>query len=93
MTPAEILSALPSLSALVIGDVCLDRWCTYDPLTSEPSRETGIPRIGVVSTQTTPGAGLGLYICKIITKAHSGHIWARNRVPGGSSFYFSLPLQ
>ena len=41
---------------LVVGDVCLDRWCTYDPSLAEPSRETGIPRIGVVSTEVTPGA-------------------------------------
>jgi rfaE bifunctional protein kinase chain/domain len=56
MTTAEILGAFPSLSALVVGDVCLDRWCTYDPATAEPSRETGIPRIGVVRTEVTPGA-------------------------------------
>ena len=57
MTTAEILAAFPHLSALVVGDICLDRWCTYDPATSEPSRETGIPRIGVVATEVTPGAG------------------------------------
>jgi rfaE bifunctional protein kinase chain/domain len=52
----RILEALPGMSALVVGDVCLDRWCSYDPATAEPSRETGIPRIGVVSTEITPGA-------------------------------------
>ncbi len=57
MTPAEILAVIPKLSALVVGDICLDRWCTYDSSTSEPSRETGIPRLGVVRTQTTAGAG------------------------------------
>ena len=57
MTVAEILAALPRYSVLVCGDICLDRWCTYDPATAEPSRETGIPRIGVVSTEVTPGAG------------------------------------
>ena len=57
MSTAEILAAFPRLSALVVGDICLDRWCTYDPATSEPSRETGIPRLGVVSTEVTPGAG------------------------------------
>jgi rfaE bifunctional protein kinase chain/domain len=36
--------------------VCLDRWCTYDPGTAEPSRETGISRIGVVATEVTAGA-------------------------------------
>jgi signal transduction histidine kinase len=41
----------------------------------------------------TPGAGLGLYICKIIIEAHGGRIWARNKLHGGSVFHFSLPLE
>jgi signal transduction histidine kinase len=41
----------------------------------------------------TPGAGLGLYICKIIVEAHGGRIWARNKLSGGSVFHFSLPLE
>ncbi len=57
MTAAAILSAIPKLSALVVGDICLDRWCTYDPSEAEPSRETGIPRIAVTSVEVTPGAG------------------------------------
>lgn len=57
MTIAQILGGFPKLSALVVGDICLDRWCTYDPTTSEPSRETQIPRIGVVRTEVTAGAG------------------------------------
>ncbi len=56
MNVAEILAAVPKLRALVVGDVCLDRWCTYDPAAAEPSRETGIPRIGVVRVEATPGA-------------------------------------
>src|SRR5579862_7038499 len=57
MQVAEILGAFPGRSALVVGDICLDRWCTYDPAAAEASYETGIPRIGVVSTEITPGAG------------------------------------
>jgi len=57
MNTAEILAGFSRLKTLVIGDICLDRWCTYDPATSEPSRETGIPRLGIVSTQVTPGGG------------------------------------
>src|SRR5207237_8050367 len=57
MNVQHILEAFPRHSALVVGDICLDRWCTYDPATSEPSRETGIPRLGVVATEVTPGAG------------------------------------
>jgi len=57
MTPPEILAAFGKISALVVGDICLDRWCTYDPAVAEASRETGIPRLGVVRTEVTPGAG------------------------------------
>ena len=57
LTVSEYLNELPRRSALVVGDVCLDRWCTYEPDASEPSRETGIPRIAVVKTTVTPGAG------------------------------------
>lgn len=56
MTARQILERLPKMSALVIGDLCLDRWCTYDPRLAEPSRETGLDRIAVVSTETTAGA-------------------------------------
>lgn len=56
MTAAEILQAIPKLAVLVVGDICLDRWCMYDPAVNEPSRETGIPRVGVTRTEVTPGA-------------------------------------
>ncbi len=57
MTTAQILTGFTKIAALVVGDICLDRWCTYDPELSEPSRETGIPRIGVIATEVTPGGG------------------------------------
>ena len=56
MNVASILDAIRDLDVLVVGDLCLDRWCDYDPAASEPSRETGIPRIAVVHTVNTPGA-------------------------------------
>ena len=57
MTVAAILEGIKKLRALVVGDICLDRWCTYDPAASEPSYETGIPRLGIVSAEVTPGGG------------------------------------
>jgi len=51
-----ILDRIRGLRVLVAGDVCLDRWCRYDPDLAEPSRETGIPRVAVVATEVTPGA-------------------------------------
>jgi rfaE bifunctional protein kinase chain/domain len=56
MNAAAILAEFPKLRVLVAGDVCLDRWCRYDPSLAEPSRETGIPRTAVISTEVTPGA-------------------------------------
>ena len=57
MTAKEILDAFGKLRALVVGDICLDRWCTYDPALADISRETGIPRVAVVSTEVTAGGG------------------------------------
>jgi rfaE bifunctional protein kinase chain/domain len=56
MTDAAILAEFPRLRALVVGDVCLDRWCSYDPALADVSRETGLKRTAVVSTEVTPGA-------------------------------------
>ena len=56
MNAAEILAGIRKLRVLVAGDVCLDRWCQYDPELALPSAETGIPRIAVVATDVTPGA-------------------------------------
>ena len=41
---------------------------------------------------TTGGVGLGLTICRGIVEAHGGRIWAQNRLGGGASFFFTLPL-
>jgi rfaE bifunctional protein kinase chain/domain len=56
MNAAAILAAFPRLRCLVVGDVCLDRWCQYDPALALASAETGIPRIAVVATEVTAGA-------------------------------------
>jgi rfaE bifunctional protein kinase chain/domain len=56
MNAGEILAAISRLRCLVVGDVCLDRWCQYDPALALASAETGIPRVAVVGTEVTPGA-------------------------------------
>ena len=56
MNVGEILEKIRGVKVLIVGDLCLDRWCRYDPALSEASRETGIPRTAVVSTEVTPGA-------------------------------------
>ena len=54
---ARLIDSFGEAKVLVVGDICLDRWCRYEPAQSMPSVETGINRIGVVETIVTPGAG------------------------------------
>lgn len=39
----------------------------------------------------TPGAGLGLYLCRLITEAHGGRIHASNLTDGGARVVVELP--
>jgi two-component system sensor histidine kinase KdpD len=41
--------------------------------------------------KTSPGAGLGLAICRAVVNVHGGKIWAENRTGGGALFQFTLP--
>jgi signal transduction histidine kinase len=50
-------------------------------------------------TQNETGTGLGLVLCKEFISKHKGKIWAKSQVSnpsagraGGSTFYFSLPV-
>jgi len=42
---------------------------------------------------SSPGAGLGLAICRAIVHAHGGRITSGNRAGGGAVFRFTLPLE
>lgn len=57
MNLPDLLDRFLSLRALVVGDICLDRLCEYDPVLAEASHETGLLRIGVTATTVSPGAG------------------------------------
>jgi len=39
---------------------------------------------------TASGAGIGLYVCRVLVEAMSGRIWATARPEGGSEFGFVL---
>ncbi len=41
--------------------------------------------------QSTPGAGLGLYLSKAIIEAHNGRIWVESDPGGGAAFSFAIP--
>jgi two-component system sensor histidine kinase KdpD len=43
--------------------------------------------------KTSPGAGLGLAICRAVIKAQGGRITAENRPGGGALFRFEIPLK
>lgn len=45
-----------------------------------------------VKGQKTGGTGLGLTICKYITKAHLGDIWAEQDEGKGARFVFKIPI-
>lgn len=62
---------------------------------------TGIPeamlkavfeRFLQVAKNDRRGLGLGLFISKCIVQGHGGRIWAENRIGGGSSVSFTLPV-
>jgi PAS domain S-box-containing protein len=42
-------------------------------------------------TRAASGAGLGLYICQAIVRAHGGQIWLESEMGVGTTFSFSLP--
>lgn len=53
-----------------------------------------LPRLFQRFTQSgngTPGAGLGLYLCRLITEAHGGIITASNTPGGGARVLVQLP--
>jgi two-component system sensor histidine kinase VicK len=45
----------------------------------------------VKNTHTTPGFGIGLYLCEEIIQRHQGKNWVESQVGKGSTFHFTLP--
>jgi rfaE bifunctional protein kinase chain/domain len=60
ITEADIRAALEAIrgvNAVLIGDICLDVRCFYEPSLSEISRETELPTTAVVAMEHAPGGG------------------------------------
>jgi len=54
--------------------------------------EAVFDRFVQLTLQDRRGVGLGLFISKCIVRGHGGRIWVENRVTGGSTFSFTLPV-
>ncbi|HEU0244642.1 MAG TPA: ATP-binding protein [Candidatus Limnocylindrales bacterium] len=44
------------------------------------------------ATQSAPGSGIGLFVCRELVRAMGGRIWATPREAGGAEFGFTLPI-
>jgi signal transduction histidine kinase len=71
------------------------RFAVSDTGTGVPSDQLDavFERFLQVSKNDRRGVGLGLYISRAIVEGHGGRIWAENRIGGGSTFCFTLPMQ
>jgi PAS domain S-box-containing protein len=61
------------------------------PLHEQSRVFTRFERLDDSSARQAGGAGLGLYICQALVRAHGGEIWLESDVGHGATFSFNLP--
>jgi PAS domain S-box-containing protein len=61
------------------------------PLDEQPRIFESFFRGARARRQSTPGAGLGLFLVKAIVEAHGGRTWVESNPGKGSAFSFALP--
>ncbi len=80
------------VSAAVAGDAVVVEIADRGPGLASGEEERVFDKFYRGSAASSPGAGLGLAICRAIIETHGGRIWAENRPGGGAVFRFTLPL-
>ena len=60
------------------------------PLEEQPRIFESFFRGAQARRQSTPGAGLGLFLVKAIVEAHGGRIWVESDLGKGAAFSFAL---
>lgn len=69
-----------------VGVAVTDRGCGIPPEDLERIFEPFF-------TTKAQGMGLGLAVCRTITAAHGGRLWATNNADRGARFHFTLPAK
>lgn len=92
----------PSDSPLLFKASCEDSQANNFVMIEVSDRGPGVPEemrtqifqkfVRAKNKTSASGAGLGLAICQGIVEAHGGKLGVKNRVGGGATFWFTLPV-
>jgi two-component system sensor histidine kinase KdpD len=88
-TPAE---SPIDISASILDHFLLIEVADRGPGIDPANQEKIFQKFFQADRTKSTGVGLGLAICNGVIEAHGGKIWVENRIDGGASFKFTLPL-
>lgn len=89
-TPGAPIEVVVAQAGDVIETRVLDRGAGLSP--GDTERLFGLFYRNPKAIASAPGAGIGLYVCRLLAEAMSGKTWAKARQGGGAEFGFALPL-